>query len=111
MYVSYLTADTAMVHPLTVERETDTGHLYIKTLDQRALRMCRYHLTTPVQVCDQCQRPMVLKRVIGSGICVLCPDHRLHQAKACFTGAVNPQFNRKSRREFTRSGVRYRSMR
>lgn len=111
MYISYLTADTAMISPLRVESETDTGYLYIKTPDQRALRINRYHLTTPVQVCDQCQKPVVLKRVIGSGICVLCPDHTQHQAKACFSGAINPALNRKSRRELTRSGYRYRSMR
>lgn len=107
MYISYLTADTDFLKPLDVAGEFPNGDIDVQMPDSR-LRIPRYLVTTPIQVCAQCKRAMVERRVHGQGIIVECPVHAQHQAEGHFKLAINPALNRADRRNHRQQGLKWR---
>ena len=107
MYISFLTTDTDFDHPLDVLGDYPNGDIDVQLKDS-GLRIPRYLVTTPIQVCPECKRAMVERKVHGHGIIVECPLHAQHQARGHFKLAINPALNRADRRNHTRQGMKWR---
>lgn len=107
MYISYLTQDRAFIKPLSVIGDFSNGDLDID-MGQAKLRVPRFLVTTPIQVCPQCYRAMVMVRVRGQGTLVQCPDYALHQAEGHFKLGTNPGLPRAERRKHIATAKRYR---
>lgn len=107
MYISYLTQDRAFIKPLSVTGDYSNGDLDV-TIAGQLTRLPRFLVTTPIQVCEQCYRPMVMRKVTGQGILVQCPDYALHQATGHSQLAINPGLSRSERRSHARQARLYR---
>lgn len=108
MYISYLTQDRAFDKPLTVTGDYSNGDIDT-AIAGKPFRIPRFLVTTPIQVCDQCYKPVVMKRVIGQGVLVQCPSFALHQAEGHFKLGINPELSRADRRKHIATAKRYRS--
>ena len=107
MYISYLTSDTAFIKPLHVTGDFPNGDIDVR-MPTTQLRIPRYLVTTPSQVCEQCKRAMVEHRVYGQGITVQCPAHAQHQAQGHSKLAINPALSRADRRNHARQAKQWR---
>ncbi len=98
MYISYLVQDRAFIKPLAVTGDFPNGDLDVNLAGQQT-RIPRFLATTPIQVCDQCYKPMIMKKVYGQGTLIQCPNFLLHQAEGHSQLGINPELSRAERRK------------